>query len=475
MRILLTGANGYIGSRLLIVLAEAGHEVIALVRSKKRLKIPSYIAMQVTPLKGDLLRPITLPEKIDAAYYLLHSMGTSSEGFSKDEALCAQNLSAALQKTSCKQIIYLSGLAPEEPLSEHMASRHHVEKILSDSNIPTTILRAGIIIGSGSASFEIIRDLVEKLPAMIAPRWVENKCQPIAIADVLFYLKEVLANPKCLDKRLEIGGPEQLTYREMLQRFAKIRGLTRVIIPVPVLTPRLSSYWLLFITSTSFPLAQALVNSLKTDAICQDNTIQTLIPHECLTYEEALKLAFEKIAQNAVVSSWKDALVMSKLGPDLSEYLSVPTHGCLSHQVALPYDDRKAAIAKLWQIGGANGWYTMNWAWSLRGFVDKLVGGVGLRRGRTHPTQLSTGDALDFWRVLVADKANGHLLLYAEMRLPGEAWLEYRIENGTVTQTATFRPKGVLGRLYWYLLVPFHHFIFRGLCQAIARGGACYD
>ena len=470
MKVLLTGANGYIGSRLLPVLVEAGHEVVALVRSKARLIVKESIDV----VEADLLDPASLekiPSDIDAAYYLVHSMGESASGFSEDEAKAAHYFCNALEKTNAKQIIYLSGLVHGEELSEHLASRLNVQNILMESKIPTTVLRAGIIIGSGSASFEIIRDLVEKLPIMIAPKWVRSHCQPIAIADVIFYLSNVLGLASCYQKALDVGGPEVLTYHQMLKRFAKVRKLIRFIIPVPVLTPKLSSYWLFFITSTSFPLAKALVKSLKHDAICREDAIKTLIPHECLDYESSLKLAFEKIEQHVVVSSWKDAIGKSQLHPNLNQYVEMPKHGVLTERIERPYRDREQAIEKLWQIGGKNGWYFMDWAWRLRGLIDRLVGGSGLRRGRTHPTNLHAGDVLDFWRVLLAEKEKGHLLLYTEMRIPGEAWLEYNIKDGNVVQRAVFRPRGVLGRLYWYFLYPVHYFIFRGLCSRIAKGG----
>jgi len=478
MKILLTGANGYIGSRLLPALAEAGIQVVALVRSEMRLSIPEHLKSYVTVITADLLNEETLqdiPKDIDAAYYLVHSMREQSEGFSSDERLSAQNFTNAISKTECKQVIYLSGLAQSNNPSEHMSSRLKVEEVLQSGPIPVTVLRAGIIIGSGSASFEIIRDLVEKLPVMIVPRWVQSICQPIAIADVIFYLKEVLGNKEFFHNHVyEIGGPETLTYHQMLVRFANARRLKRLIIPVPVLTPKLSSWWLFFIASTSFPLARALVNSLKGDADCKEYSIQKMIPHQCISYEESLSRAFVKIEQNAVVSSWKDAIVRSKLNPNLEAYIEVPTNGCLKVVEEIPYTNRSAAIERLWQIGGKNGWYYMNWAWVMRGWVDRICGGIGLIRGRTDPLRLRNGDVLDFWRVLLADKESGHLLLYAEMRIPGEAWLEYIFEGdeykGVVRQKAIFRPKGILGRFYWYLLIPVHNLIFRGLCSYISMG-----
>ncbi|MCH9609189.1 MAG: hypothetical protein S4CHLAM45_04110 [Chlamydiales bacterium] len=290
----MTGANGYIGSQLLLALARKGHHITALVRTKHTLDIPLDLQKQVTVITGDLLDKNSLqsiPHTIEAAYYLVHSMGKKGKGFYDDEAKSAENFCKAVEKTDCKQIIYLGGLASGNHLSEHLNSRRNVEDVLAKSRIPLTVLRAGIIIGGGSASFEIIRDLVEKLPAMVAPRWVNSLCQPIAIEDVIFYLQAVLENQMCLNNRFDIGGPEKLTYYDMLLRFAKIRGLRRWIIKVPVLTPHLSSYWLFFVTSISFPLARALVESLKNDAICSENRIHTMIPHQCLTYKMALNLA----------------------------------------------------------------------------------------------------------------------------------------------------------------------------------------
>ncbi|SCA58561.1 Uncharacterized protein YbjT [Chlamydiales bacterium SCGC AB-751-O23] len=477
LKILLTGANGYIGTRLLRVLAEEGHEVYALVRSSRRIKIPTHLENKVKVLEGDLLELDSLeniPDDIQIAYYLVHSMGNQASGFADFEARCAENFSKVVKKTNTKQIVYLSGLSHESSLSEHMDSRQKVEGVLRDSGVPLTTLRAGIVIGSGSASFEIIRDLVEKLPIMVAPRWVSSKCQPIAIRDVLYYLENVLLNEECLSKTFEIGGPDILNYKDMLLQLAKVRRLKRLIIPVPVLTPYFSSLWLFFITSTNFSIARALVNSLKMDAICHEQRIQNILPYNCLSYKEAVQRAFDKIEQNAVLSSWKDAIINSDLPANLKEYVEVPKIACFKEIYKKTYEKPiEQILSRLWSIGGDRGWYYMNWAWTIRGWVDQLFGGVGIRRGRTHPSRLSDGDALDFWRVLLADKEAGYLLLYAEMLLPGEAWIEWKIvEEGKktkVTQTATFRPRGVLGRLYWYCLIPAHMFIFRGLCNSLAK------
>lgn len=478
MKVLIAGANGYIGTRLLLLLAERGHEIYALVRSRFRFEVPEAFQKQIYVIEGDLLKPESLrqiPKEMDAAYYLVHSM-SYSERFQELEALSAKNFVEAIQKTDVKQIIYLSGLVNDQKLSKHLSSRKKVGEILRGGKIPVTTLMAGIIIGSGSASFEIIRDLVEKLPIMIAPRWLKSKTQPIAVRDVLEYLIGALGNEECLGQSFDVGGPDVMSYKDLLLRFAKVRGLKRVIIPVPVLTPRLSSYWLYFVTTTSFSLARYLVDSLVNDAVCKENRITEVLPRKLLSYEEALKIAFSRIEEDWVPSSWKDSLNTSRLNADLSVYMQVPRYGILSDVQMIDFEKSVSDVQKeIWSLGGKKGWLVMNWAWKIRGHIDKLFGGTGLRRGRTHPTKLKPGDALDFWRVLVADEAHHRLVLYAEMKLPGEAWLEFKIEapdanSGTLCQVATFRPKGVLGRLYWYAMYPFHLFIFKRMAKKIVFG-----
>lgn len=474
MRVLLTGANGYIGTRLLPVLIEKGHQVIALVRNPERLKIPE--GMNVEVVQGDLLQSVQFPKEIDATYYLVHAMSDDPKLFSKRDRLSAQNFVSALAKTDCKQIIYLSGLVSSAELSEHFSSRLEVEKILKGSDIPTTCLRSSIIIGSGSASFEMIRDLVEKLPIMVTPRWVRNECQPIAIADVLDYLAGILGNEKCLDKTFEIAGPEPISYKDMLLRYAKRRGLKRILIPVPVLTPRLSSYWLIFITSTNYYLAKSLIDSLKNNSVRTDFSLDEILPKQCLTYEEAIDRALQKIQQNEVISSWRDSWTASNLSAKYSTYIEVPKFGCFSHTTQFHFSgDPDRVMEVIFTLGGQNGYY-MNWAWKIRGAIDRAFGGVGLRRGKTERKKPRPGDAIDFWRVLLLDEKNRRFLLYAEMRLPGEAWLEMRIkqekEHFVLYQVATFRPKGLWGRIYWITLFPIHFLIFRGLGKKmILEGG----
>ena len=472
MKILLTGATGYIAQRLLPVLINNGHEVICCVRDKSRMDSHKYPADRVKIIEVNFLNNETLhniPEDIDAAYYLIHSMSVSSdEDFEKLETISANNFKDRLQQTKVKQVIYLGGIVNEDKLSKHLKSRKNVESILSSASFSFTSLRAGIIVGSGSASFEIIRDLVEKLPVMIAPRWLETKSQPIAIKNVIEFLSGVLLNEKTFGKTYDIGGPDILTYKEMLLRFADVRKLKRRIFIVPVMTPKLSSYWLYFVTAISYSLAKNLVDSMKVEVICSENNLKDLLGITLINYDSAIRDAFKKTEQQQVISSWKDALTSSKLVEGLSHFVEIPTHGCYKDIRVVELNNLEETLKKIWSIGGTNGWYYANWLWAIRGFLDKLFGGVGIRRGRKNPVDISAGESLDFWRVLLADKEQRRLLLYAEMKLPGEAWLEFKIENNKLFQTATFRPLGLLGRIYWYSLLPFHGFIFGGMSKKIA-------
>jgi uncharacterized protein YbjT (DUF2867 family) len=396
-------------------------------------------------------------------------MSTQSGDFETMEGLCAANFKKRIEQTNASQVIYLSGISNTEELSKHLSSRKNVETILSGSRFALTTLKAGIIVGSGSASFEIIRDLVEKLPFMIAPQWLNTKCQPIAIRNVVEYLTAVIGKRETYNNSYDIGGPDILSYKEMLLRFAQIRGLKRRIVIVPVMTPRISSYWLYFVTATSYTLAKNLVNSMKIEVICKPNSLAELLGIKLIDYDASIKSAFDKIEQNQVLSSWKDAQTSSLLNQGISKFIEVPTNGCFKDVRTRKVEDINTAIDRIWSIGGKTGWYYGNWLWEIRGFFDQLIGGVGMRRGRKSDTELYTGDTLDFWRVMVANKEEKRLLLYAEMKLPGEAWLEFKIDsNGLLTQTATFRPLGLLGRLYWYAVFPFHGLIFNGMIRRIA-------
>ena len=476
MKVLLAGANGYIGTRLIPVLLEKQHEVVCLVRDKRRFHENSDFSSKVSLLTGDLLKEDhieTFPQDLDVAYYLVHSMSQDKD-FAKLEALSAYNFVQNLNKTRCRQIIYLSGIVNDTNLSQHLESRKHVEDVLKEANATVTVLRAAIIIGSGSGSFEIIRDLTEKLPIMTVPRWVNTRCQPIAIRDVLGYLEGVLANSNAYNRAFDIAGPDILTFKQMILGYAKARRLNRYIITLPFLSPKISSYWLYFVTSISYSLAQSLVDSMKNETIAKDHSIDEVVPRTCLTYQEALDLAFNKIEQNSIVSSWRDALNNGYLTSDFMDQIKVPQNGTLEYKVKMPFNRESSDVLNNFMaIGGNRGWYYWDWIWNLRGFLDKMVGGVGSRRGRTSNLSISPGDAIDFWRVLLADKVNKRLLLYAEMKLPGEAWLEFKIleHNGekNLSQIATFRPKGLLGRLYWYAMWPFHLFIFRGMAKEIVN------
>lgn len=472
MKILLTGATGYIGKRLLPVLLENGHEVICCVRDKGRFTPPENSEKQVTVIEADFLNPDTLmeiPEDLDGAYYLIHSMSSDSKDFAKLEDESAENFRNRMNQTQVKHIVYLSGIINDHNLSKHLASRKNVEDILADGKYQFTTLRAGIIIGSGSASFEIIRDLIEKLPIMITPKWLQTKSQPIAIRDVITMLEKVLFNKGTFGESFDIGGPDILTYKQMLLEFAKIRNLKRYIITLPVLTPKLSSYWLYFVTSTTFSLAKKLVDSMTVEVVCRDNRLAELLDIKPMTYHEAIAAAFTKIEQNAIISSWKDSLISGRINTRLTQYVQVPVDGCFKDIKKFPIRDVNTVQSRIWQIGGQTGWYYATWLWQLRGYFDKLAGGVGMRRGRTSAIDIHSGDTLDFWRVLLADKKQGRLLLFAEMKLPGEAWLEFSINGKELTQTATFRPKGLYGRLYWYSSMPFHFFIFKGMISAITK------
>jgi len=477
MKILLTGATGYIGKRLLPALLDQGHEVICCVRNKNRLSGLERFRDNVTFWEVDFLKEIDIdnaPTDFDIAYYLIHSLTVSTSGFTRLEKKAAKNFRNFINQTSACQIIYLTGIVNDENLSPHLKSRKNVGKILSTSTVPLTTLKAAIIVGSGSASFEIIRDLVEKLPVMITPKWLNTLCQPIGVSDVVGYLTGCLKNEQTYNQSFDIGGSEILTYKEMLLEYARIRSLKRHIISVPVLGLKLSSYWLYFITSTSYDLAVNLVESMRIKMVCEDSRLEEMLQVKPESYTEAVKRSFQRISENVVISSWKDAFISSNASDKFMDYAEVPKHGCLkeTREVAISGDPAKV-LSNIWSIGGKRGWYFANGFWKIRGFADRLLGGIGLRRGRTHPKNIYNGDALDFWRVIVADKINKRLLLYSEMKLPGEAWLEFRIneykDKPVLTQTATFRPQGLFGRLYWYLLFPAHLFIFSKMAKNIVR------
>ncbi|MCC5832194.1 MAG: SDR family oxidoreductase [Chlamydiales bacterium] len=471
-RIIVTGATGFIGKRLVGELLDKGHTVYALCRIRGT-KLGSLTHPNLHILYGDLEEPEKmepLPKEIDAAYYLIHSMAKKLKDLKEKEVEVAQNFVHLVDQTECKQILYLGGIIePGSQLSPHLLSRKAVEEVLNKAKAPLTVLRASIIIGSGGASFEIIRDLVEKIPLMVAPRWVKTLCQPIAIRDVLFYLEESLLNPAMFEQTLDIGGPEAISFRDILLRYAAFRKLKRYIIDVPVLTPKLSSYWLVFTTSVRFSLCSYLVESMKSNSVCLNAKIQELLPHKCLNFEESLEYAFSSIEKNELKSTWMDAWLVEGKSPDIAKFTEIPAEGCFKEVMKESIrDSREAAINRVWSLGGDHGWYSLDWAWKIRGFIDKLTGGPGMNRGRRHPTELDVEDPVDFWRVIKADKVKGDLILYAEMNLPGEAWLKFEVDGENVYQIVVFRPKGLFGRLYWYAMLPFHAIIFRNMVKGLA-------
>ena len=473
MKILLTGVTGYIGKRLLIQLLEEGHHIVCSVRDDRHFGTHLFKNNidQIEVIENDFLDKNTLtdiPKDIDAAYYLIHSMSSSDGDFSEKEKISAENFREVLETTTAKQVVFLTGIINEDKLSKHLESRKNVEKALESSVYALTCLRAGIIVGSGSASFEIIRDIVEKLPIMVAPKWLKTKCQPIAIRNVMQFLVGVLGKDFTYNQNYDIAGTDILTYKQMLLQYAEIRGLKRTIIIVPVMTPKLSSYWLYFVTSTSYFLAKNLVHSMKIDVVATKNDLAEKLGIHLFSYQEAIKLAFDKIKQNDVLSSWYDSFTNQFHTRQVWQYLEVPDEGCFKDIREIKVDDVEATINRIFSIGGKTGWYYADFLWRIRGFLDKLFGGVGLRRGRRNMTELDAGDSVDFWRVLYADKEKKRLLLFAEMKLPGEAWLEFKIKDGVLHQEATFRPLGLSGRLYWYSVLPFHGLIFNGMLKKLA-------
>jgi len=473
--ILVTGVTGYIGGRLVPVLLEAGYNVRVMVRDSIRLQGRSWIE-QVDVVAGDVLQPDTLDaalEGIDVAYYLIHSM-RSGEDFHERDIRAASNFGIAAERHGVKRIIYLGGLGDTETkLSQHLRSRQETGDALRECAVPITEFRAGVIIGSGSLSFEMIRYLTERVPIMICPRWVFTRIQPIGIRDTLNYLVSALDTPESVGQIIEIGGAEIITYRDMMFGYAKARGLRRYMIPVPILTPRLSSYWVHWVTPIPSDIARPLIEGLRNEVIVRDDTARKLFPNiQPASFEVSVNRALEKLQASQVETSWADALVSSQ--PEKTPTVLSTHEGMFLEQRQQSVKATPSAVFHAFtSLGGANGWLYFNWAWYLRGVLDRLVGGVGLRRGRRHPTEVRVGDALDFWRV-EAVTPDRLLRLRAEMKVPGLAWLQFKAEpledgNTKLTQTAFFASKGLFGLLYWYGLYPLHGVIFSGMIRKLAE------
>ncbi len=485
LTVLVTGATGYLGGRLVPRLLAEGHAVRAMTRDASRLRDVPW-AGDVDVVEADALRPESLGPAlagVDVAYYLIHSLDVPD--FPDVDRRAAQAFADAARAAGVGRIVYLGGLAAEgDALSAHLASRVEVGEILLASRVPTAVLRAAVILGSGSASFEMLRYLTERLPAMIAPRWVRTRIQPIAVRDVLRYLVGCATLPPHVSRSFDIGGPEIFTYVEMMQRYARIAGLRpRLVVPVPLLTPRLSSHWINLVTPVPRALAAPLVRSLVNEVVCSERDIAQYVPDPpegLLGFDEAVALALRRIRDLDVATRWSSAAWPG--AP--SDSLPSDPHWAGG---SLYRDERErivdAPVEDVWRvvegIGGDNGWYSFPLAWHARGLLDRLVGGVGLRRGRRDPRRLYLGEALDFWRV--EELVPGHLLrLRAEMRLPGLAWLELAVEERAgrtvFRQRALFAPRGLAGHVYWWSVFPFHGVVFEGMARNIAaaaeRGAA---
>ena len=473
--VLVTGATGYIGGRLVPHLLEAGYRVRCLVRDANRLQGRSW-SDQVKVVEGDALKPETLApamEGVWAAYYLIHSLADTKEYRERDK-IVARDFGRAAKETGIERIVYLGGLGdPEDSLSVHLRSRQETGAALLEAGVPVTEFRAAVIVGSGSLSFEMIRYLAERLPVMICPRWVYTRIQPTAIEDVLSYLVGALEVPESAGRIIEVGGADVLTYGDMMKGYARVRGLRRLLIPVPVLTPRLSAHWVHWMTPVNAGIVYPLIEGLRNEVVVRDDTAKRLFPGiEPVGYDTAVRHALASLGSGQVETRWSDSLASSAgdappIELTTEEGLQIERR---QQVVDAPPEDVFAVFSRL---GGEQGWLYADWLWWLRGVADRLVGGPGFRRGRRDPDEVRVGDALDFWRVEAVEP--GRLMrLRAEMKVPGQAWLQFEArprEDGKtlLVQTAFLAPKGLPGFLYWYGLYPFHGPIFGNMIHRIAE------
>lgn len=473
--VLITGATGYVGGRLVPRLLQEGFRVRVLVRDPARLQGRAWLD-QVEVFQGDVLDAATLAPALSgvgAAYYLIHSMGATAE-FHQRDIEAARTFAAAAAQAGVERIIYLGGLGdPQSDLSDHLRSRHATGDALRSGSVPVIEFRAAVIVGSGSLSFEMIRYLTELIPVMICPRWVFTRIQPIAIHNVLDYLAGALEKPETAGQIIEIGGTDILTYGDMMLGYAEVRGLRRWLVPVPVLTPRLSSHWVHWMTPVPATIARPLIEGLRNEVVVRDDKALSLFPEiSLLDYRTSVRLALEQLDAGQVETSWSDALATSQ-GDVRPVVFTVQDGMLIERRQRLVSAPPSAAFAAFSELGGDRGWPYANWAWRLRGIVDRLIGGVGFRRGRRDPDEVRIGDALDFWRVEAVEP--GRLLrLRAEMKVPGRAWLQFEAEpadrgRSRLTQTAYFAPRGLWGFVYWYVLYPAHGLIFSGMIRSVAR------
>lgn len=476
-RVLVLGATGYIGGRLLPRLIRGGYRVRVLVRSPERVAAFGW-GDSIEVVAGDAQDPTAVREAmqgVDIVYFLVHSM-TGSNKFGDLDRMIAQTVASAAASAGVTRIVYLGGLHPEgAKLSPHLASRAEVGEILLESGVPTLVLQAGVVIGSGSASFEMIRHLTEVLPYMPAPKWVRNFIQPISVRDVLYYLLAAARVPAEVNRAFDIGGPDVLRYGQMMNGYAVVAGLRqRHIAALPVLTPRLASHWVGLVTPVPQSLARPLVESLQVDCVMRDHAIDSIIPPppEGLTsYQRSVKLALGRVADDQIETSWLDAQISGAPSDPLPSDPEWTGRTVFTDDRSRPTAaSREALWSVIEGIGGENGWYSPPILWAIRGWMDRFVGGVGLRRGRRNRSTVSVGDAVDFWRVEVCEPG-GLLRLRAEMKLPGSAWLELGCEEGedglVYRQRAVFFPRGLAGRLYWLAVLPFHGLIFSGMAVRI--------
>lgn len=478
IKVLVTGATGYIGGRLTPKLIKKGYDVRVMVRhSLERLQAREW-ADKVEILQGDILKPDTLPDSftdIDAAYYLIHSMKKGDE-FEERDKRAARNFGRAAAEAGVKRIIYLDGLGdPADDLSPHLRSRQKVGEVLRESGIPVTDFQAAVVIGSGSASFEMVRHLVERLPIMLQPSWARNRIQPIAIRDVLDYLVAALETPASADKIVQIGGTDVQTYSGIMRVYAEVRGLKRLVIPVPLLTPWLSSHWVNLVTPIPASYARPLIEGAKNETIVRDDLAKQLFPQiDPVDTRTAIAEALENLQKGEVNTLWSDAVISSK--GDAAPYTFVEEQGMYIERREQMVEASPEAVYQVFtRLGGATGWPDYQWLWRIRGLMDKVIGGPGLRRGRRHSSYLAVGDPLDFWRVEALE--HSHLMrLQAEMKVPGRAWLQFEVTKdgdgstlSKVVQTAYFAPKGIWGFLYWWAVYPFHGPVFTGLLRYVAH------